>query len=106
MVVVGVRKHCHLAGMIDKPHPAGWVVQVTTPGLPSLTRSASGLFSRVLGAPSFKYFNVALAAPEKAIEATRKHLSQLDDEEVSTVRRLSLGEIAALGLASGEVKPA
>jgi hypothetical protein len=60
----------------------------------------------VLGAPSFRYFNVALAAPEKAIEATRKHVAEANDEEVSAVRRLSLGEIAALGLASGEVRPA
>jgi hypothetical protein len=61
------------------------------------------------GAPSFKYFNVAIAAPDKAMEATTKYLAKDADAkagEMSVVRKLSSGEIAALSLKAGEVKPA
>jgi hypothetical protein len=60
----------------------------------------------LLGAPSFKYFNVAIAAAGKAIEATSKHLADAEDRETSVVRPLSLAEIAALGLKPGDVVPA
>jgi hypothetical protein len=92
--------------MTDKTHPAGWVVQVTTPGQPSLTRSTSGRLSAVLGAPSFKYFNVAIAAAGKAVEATTKHLADTEEKETRVVRGLSLQEIAALRLSPGDVVPA
>jgi hypothetical protein len=61
-----------------------------------------------LGPPSFKYFNVAIADADTATEATRKHLAtaEVDDREMRVVRRLSSGEIAALSLKPGEVKPA
>ncbi|MGH7488290.1 MAG: hypothetical protein ACREMY_22230, partial [bacterium] len=61
------------------------------------------------GAPSFKYFNVAIAAPDKAMEATSKYLAQGAEAmvgELSVARKLSAGEIVALGLAAGDVKPA
>jgi hypothetical protein len=60
------------------------------------------------GAPSFQYFNVALAAPGDAIAATAKHLakSEVKDGEMSVVRRLSPQEIASLTLAAGAVRPA
>jgi hypothetical protein len=64
---------------------------------------------RESGAPSFKYFNVAVAAPDKAIEATTKYLAKGAEAVVgvmSVARQLSAGEIAALSLAAGEVKPA
>ncbi|NJO35754.1 MAG: hypothetical protein HC869_24420 [Rhodospirillales bacterium] len=60
-------------------------------------------------APSFKYFNVAIAASDKAIEATAKFVGKAIatiDDEISVARKLSAGELAALGLAAGEVKPA
>ena len=64
----------------------------------------------MLGAPSFEYFNVAIASPDKAVEATTKYLAKgkvdADDVDASTVRKLSSAEIAALGLKAGEVKPA
>ena len=62
----------------------------------------------MLGAPSFQYFNVAIAAPNKAIEATTKFLAkgEATDGEKSVVRGLSAREIAALRLEAGEVKPA
>jgi len=62
----------------------------------------------VSNAPSFKYFNVAIAVAEKAIEATTKHLAKANaaEGEMSAIRRLSSGEIAALGLKTGDVRPA
>jgi hypothetical protein len=92
--------------MSDKESPAGWVVQVTIPGQPSSERSPSRTLSTLLGAPSFKYFNVAVAAAEAAIEATTKHLADPERRETSAVRALSSREIAALGLTAGDVEPA
>jgi hypothetical protein len=97
--------------MTDKAPPAGWVVQVTVPALP--TPSAPTTTGRwigpvKLGAPSFQYFNVAIADAHKATEATGKHLGIPDDDDrkMHAVRRLSEAEIAALSLNAGEVKPA
>jgi hypothetical protein len=92
--------------MNEKTTPAGWVVQVTTPGKPSLTPSISGRLSSVLGAPSFEYFNVAIVAPDDAVAATSKQLTQGSDREASAVRALSSKEIAALSLKPGQVAPA
>ena len=63
----------------------------------------------LVSAPSFEYFNVAIAAPDKAMEATTKHLAEGVEAKagaVSVVRKLSSREIAALSLKAGEVKPA
>jgi hypothetical protein len=51
---------------------------------------------------------VAIAAPFKAIEATREHLAGTEDKdrEMSVVRGLSEPEIAVLSLNVGDVKPA
>ena len=46
--------------MTEKTSPAGWVVQVLTPGKPSLKPSASGRLYDLLGPPTFEYFNVAI----------------------------------------------
>jgi hypothetical protein len=92
--------------MSDKQSPAGWVVQVIIPGQPSSERSPSGYLSTLLGAPSFRYFNVAVAAAEAAMAATTKHLTDPERRETSVVRALSSREIAALGLTAGDVKPA
>jgi hypothetical protein len=96
--------------MTEKTPPAGWVVQQTVPAplsTPGADRSR-WIGPVVLAAPSFQYFNVAIASVEKAIEATSKHLARAEanDGEMSVVRGLSLGEIAALRLEIGEVKPA
>ena len=60
--------------------------------------------------PSFRYFDTAIADPDKAVEAVRKHLAKADDDPsemgVSTVRTLSSAEIAVLDIKAGEVKPA
>jgi hypothetical protein len=97
--------------MTDQASPAGWVAQVTIPGKPD-ARLADAPWRppiMVAGAPSFQYFNVAIAAPDKAIEATAKHLAnspEAETWEISVVRKLSPAEIAALSLEAGEVKPA
>jgi hypothetical protein len=71
-----------------------------------LERSPSGYLSSLLGAPTFKYFNVAVATAEAAMSATTKQLADPRDGETSVVRALSTAEIAILGLSAGEVKPA
>jgi len=96
--------------MTDKALPAGWVVQVTvTPPLdtPAMV-GARWIGSPMPSAPSFQYFNVALAAPADAIAATAKHLSksEVKDGEMAVVRRLSSEEIASLTIKAGAVKPA
>jgi hypothetical protein len=94
--------------MIDKASPAGWVVQLTIPAQPSEDARSRWVGRLGLGPPSFRYFNVAIAAPFKAIEATRQHLGETEDKdrEMAVVRGLSEREIAALSLAAGDVKPA
>ena len=61
-------------------------------------------------APSFKYYNVAIANADKAVEATTKNLAKISadagDDDPRTVRELSSPEITALGLKAAEVKPA
>jgi hypothetical protein len=93
--------------MIDKASPAGWVVQVTVLAPPSAA-DTRWIGPRLSAAPSFKYFNVAIAAPNKALEATTKHLvaTKAEDGALSCVRGLSAGELAVLKLAAGEVGPA
>ena len=62
-----------------------------------------------VSAPSFEYFNVAIAAPDEAIEAATRYLANgtsAKAETMSVVRKLSSGEIAALSLKAGEIKPA
>src|SRR6185295_4300018 len=98
--------------MTVKAPPAGWVVQVTIVSSPSppSKEGAQWIGDKMPGAPSFEYFNVAIANPDKAVEATTKYLAKgkVGAEEVaaSTVRKLSSAEVAALGLKVGEVKPA
>lgn len=81
-------------------------MQVLTPGKRSLTPSASGRLYDLLGPPSFEYFNVAIGAPAKAVEATTKHLTEGQDRETRVVRALSTEEIASLSLKAGDVVPA
>jgi hypothetical protein len=94
--------------MTEKTPPAGWVVQVATTAPPQKVEGSKWVGRVLLGAPSFQYFNVAIAASDKAMEATTKHLAKAEaaDGEMSVVRGLSSGEIAALSLKAGEVRPA
>jgi hypothetical protein len=92
--------------MTEKSPPAGWVVQVTTPGEPSLTQTRSSQLSALRGAPSFAYFNVAIAIADEAEEATTVHLAEETAREACAVRALTSREIASLNLKTGEVVPA
>ncbi len=94
--------------MTDKTSPAGWVVQLTIPVQASEDAQARWVGRLGLGPPQFRYFNVAIAVPIKAIEATREHLAGTEhkDREMSVVRGLSEPEILALSLNVGDVKPA
>jgi hypothetical protein len=95
--------------MTEKASPAGWVVQVAIRMKPDAREADAPWRPSVMlvGAPSFEYFNVAIAAPDKAIEAASKHLAKSAKVgEMSVVRKLSTGEIAALSLKAGEVRPA
>ena len=73
---------------------------------PSLKPSASGRLYDLLGPPTFEYFNVAIGAPGKAVEATTKQLAEGRDREARVVRALSTEEIASLSLKAGQVAPA
>jgi hypothetical protein len=61
-------------------------------------------------APSFRYYNVAIASPDSAAEATTAyHAKTTTNAEVDgtcVVRELSSAEIAALSLTVGEVRRA
>jgi hypothetical protein len=94
--------------MTDKASPAGWVVQLTIPVQASEDVQSRWVGRPGLGPPIFRYFNVAIAVPLQAIEATREHLAGTEDKdrEMSVVRGLSQPEIVALSLNVGDVKPA
>jgi hypothetical protein len=97
--------------MTDKALPAGWVVQVAVPTKPE-ARAADAPWRpslMLVSAPSFEYFNVAIATPNEAMEAATKYLAKGAEARIgqmSVVRKLSSGEIAALRLKAGEIKPA
>jgi len=97
--------------MIEIASPAGWVVQVTIPATPEARAEDAPWRPSVMlvSAPSFEYFNVAIAAPDEAMEATTRYLGKGAEPTVgvvSVVRKLSSREIAALSLEAGDVKPA
>jgi hypothetical protein len=65
--------------MIDKTTiPVGWVVQAAIPAKPGAIETDAPWRPSVMlmSAPSFEYFNVAIAAPDQTIEATTKHLAE------------------------------
>ena len=88
--------------------PAGWVVQLTIPAHATPTRAdgTPWIGPPILGAPSFQYFNVAIADVEMAMEATRKHSGSDGGVIVGVVRALSAAEVASIPLSVGEVRRA
>jgi hypothetical protein len=99
--------------MHDRQSITRWLGRPSDYRLISFTAVQGGaqwIGDKMPGAPSFKYFNVAIASPDKAVEATTKYLAKgkVDAEHVaaSTARELSSAEVAALRLKAGEVKPA
>jgi hypothetical protein len=92
--------------MSEKSSAAGWVVQLTIPGLLKPQIEGSKWRPAVTSAPTFLFFNVAIDSPEKAIEAARKKAGAAEDAAMSTVRALSAAEIESIKLRSGDAKPA
>jgi hypothetical protein len=96
--------------MTDKASPAGWVVQVIIASSPPSKEGAQWIGDKMPGPPSFEYFNVGIADPDKAVEATTKYLAKgkvaAGDVGARTVRELSPAEVVALRLKAGEVRPA
>lgn len=91
--------------------PAGWVVQETIVAEPQVKAPGNPWNNpaAVAGAPTFKYYNVAISAPDKALEATISHVAKGAEAKagaMSVVRKLTTAEIAALKLRNGEVRPA
>lgn len=94
--------------MTNKAPAAGWIVQVTIPAPPPLPDASRWIGPALQGAPSFRYFNVAIPAASNAVEAATKHVADVEPKhgEVRTIRGLTPGELDALKLAAGEVRPA
>jgi hypothetical protein len=90
--------------MAEKTTASGWVVQLTIPG----TATEGGVWRGppLADAPTFRFFNVAIPAPEKAVEAARKKAGASEEAPMRTVRQLSSSEISSIGLRAGEAKPA
>jgi hypothetical protein len=86
--------------MTAETTPAGWVVQLTTLGLP-----VEGKPDEVPGS-TFQFFNVAEKQPEQAIEIARKTASAASQAPMRVVRPLSSAEIGALRLRPGQAQPA
>ena len=107
-----------LAGLADRPNPKVTVADVLEAFGDRAFGAVLAVFaaplalpmppgvSAILGAPSFKYFNVAIAAAGKAVEATTDHLADAQARDTCVVRSLSVKEMAALGLSPGDVAPA
>ena len=96
--------------MTDKASPAGWVVQVTVLAPIAPASQERWIGPKMLDAPSFQYYNVAISNPDRAVEATANYVAKgkadAADVAANTVRQLSSAEVAALGLEAGEAKPA
>jgi hypothetical protein len=92
--------------MSENTAAAGWVVQLTIPGLPRVQPEGAKWRPAETQAPTFKFFNVAIGAADKAIAATRKKAGASEDAEIRVVRALSAAELAAIKLHAGDAKPA
>jgi hypothetical protein len=91
--------------MTDKASPAGWVIQATIAA--TLAEGSTWRGAGAPSAPSFRYFNVAIAASDKAVQAAETLAdTEANVLEVRAVRPLSAAEIAAAALKTGEAKPA
>ena len=92
--------------MIENKTAAGWVVQLTIPGVPRILPEGAKWRPAELTAPTFEFFNVAIGAADKAVEAARKKAGASEESELRVVRALSATEIESIKLRAGEAKPA
>ena len=93
--------------MTDKASAAaGWVVQITIPGVLIVPPEGSKWRPASTTAPTFQFFNVAIGSADKAVEAARKKARASGDAPMQVVRELSRAEIESIKLRAGEAKPA
>jgi hypothetical protein len=92
--------------MTEKTSAAGWVVQITIPGVPIIQAEGTKWRPATSTAPTFQFFNVAIASAEKAVEAVRKSVGASAEAPLRVVRALSPAEIDVLRLRVGEAVPA
>jgi hypothetical protein len=92
--------------MINSASAAGWVVQLTIPGVPIIPPEGSKWRPAMLTAPTFQFFNVAIGSADKAVEAARKKIGASAEVAMIVVRGLSPAEIEVLRLRPDETKPA
>jgi hypothetical protein len=85
---------------------AGWVVQLTIPGVPKPPVEGAKWRPAETTAPTFQFFNVAIGAPDKAVEAARAKAGASEEAAMRVVRALSRAEIDSIKLRTGEAKPA
>lgn len=93
--------------MTDKASAAaGWVVQITIPGIEIIPPEGSKWRPATTTAPTFQFFNVAISSADKAVEAARKKAGASSEAPMRVVRELSSAELASINLRVGEAKPA
>ena len=92
--------------MSEKTSAAGWVVQLTIPGVPIIQAAGAKWRPAMNTAPTFQFFNVAIGSADKAVEAARKKAGATDEAVMGVVRQLSATEIDHIKLRSGDVQPA
>jgi hypothetical protein len=85
---------------------AGWVVQLTIPGVLIIRPEGAKWRPAENSAPTYQFFDVAIASADKAIEAARKLAGASDEAVMRVVRALSASEIDAIKLRAGDIKPA
>jgi hypothetical protein len=92
--------------MSENTAAAGWVVQLTIPGVPKVPVEGAKWRPAETTNPTFEFFNVAIGSAEKAVEAARKKAGASEEATLRAVRSLSSTEIDSIKLRAGEAKPA
>ena len=83
---------------------AGWVVQLTNPGVPRVQPEGAKWRPAELTSPTFQFYNVAISDADLAVEMVRKKADVPAEAIIRVVRSLSPAEIAAIPLRKGEAK--
>lgn len=102
IVVAPTPRWAHSPPMTEKYSAAGWVVQLSIPG--KAVQGDQWRGPALTDAPTFQFYNVAVAASDMAIEAARKKAGAAEDAPMTAVRRLSPSEVAHVGLKTGEAR--
>ena len=92
--------------MSENTAAAGWVVQLTIPGVPKIPVEGAKWRPAENTSPTFQFFNVAVGSADKAVEVVRKKAGASEETALRVVRPLSSSEIDSIKLRTGEAKPA